>query len=273
MRPIRPWFIRDPNLGQSRLFSRVFISCLSCPIMLKRHDDVIKLKHFPRYWSFVQGIHRSPVNSPHKGQWREALMFSLISAWTDGSQTLVASMIWDTMRLIITSLGGTENGSHASHITSNWSKFMLINSGPATPNMSQIFGHSFRKWPVVWWRQPITWTGPNLPPVEPKAVYLHVIFHKNAYHFILVMAPWHGNIFHIISVGGKPPVTGWFPTQRASNAESAPKEWCHHAIYRYHTSTVLSFSSWKADANSEQKYARSRFWSHRQIAATPAKPL
>ena len=32
------------------------------------HDDVIKWKHFPRYWSFVRGIHRSPVNSPHKGQ-------------------------------------------------------------------------------------------------------------------------------------------------------------------------------------------------------------
>ena len=45
------------------------------------HDDVIKWKHFPRYWSFVWEIHRSPVNSPHKGQWREALMFSLICAW------------------------------------------------------------------------------------------------------------------------------------------------------------------------------------------------
>ena len=42
------------------------------------HDDVIKWKHFPRYWPFVRGIHRSPVNSPHKGQWRRALMFSLI---------------------------------------------------------------------------------------------------------------------------------------------------------------------------------------------------
>ena len=28
------------------------------------HDDVIKWKHFPHYWPFVQGIHRSPVNSP-----------------------------------------------------------------------------------------------------------------------------------------------------------------------------------------------------------------
>ena len=44
------------------------------------HDDIIKWKHFPRYWPFVQGIHWSPVNSPHKGQWLRALMFSLICA-------------------------------------------------------------------------------------------------------------------------------------------------------------------------------------------------
>ena len=30
---------------------------------------------------FVWGIHRSPVNSPHKGQWRGALMFSSICVW------------------------------------------------------------------------------------------------------------------------------------------------------------------------------------------------
>ena len=42
------------------------------------HDDVMEWKHFPRYWPFVQGIHRPPVNSPHKGQWRGTLMFSLI---------------------------------------------------------------------------------------------------------------------------------------------------------------------------------------------------
>ena len=39
------------------------------------YDDVIKWKHLPRYWPFVRGIHQSPVNSPHKGQWRGALIF------------------------------------------------------------------------------------------------------------------------------------------------------------------------------------------------------
>ena len=48
------------------------------------HDDVIKWKHFPRYWPFVGGIHRSPVNSPHKGQWRGALMFTLICTRING---------------------------------------------------------------------------------------------------------------------------------------------------------------------------------------------
>ena len=48
------------------------------------YGDVIKWKRFPRYWLFVWGIHRWPVNSRHKGQWRGALMFSLICAWING---------------------------------------------------------------------------------------------------------------------------------------------------------------------------------------------
>ena len=55
----------------------VFCSCLV-------YDDVTKWKHFPRNWPFVRGIHQSPVNSLHKGQWRGALMFCLIYAWING---------------------------------------------------------------------------------------------------------------------------------------------------------------------------------------------
>ena len=43
------------------------------------------METFPRYWSFVRGIHQSPMNSPHKGQWRGALMFSLIYARINSS--------------------------------------------------------------------------------------------------------------------------------------------------------------------------------------------
>ena len=49
------------------------------------HDDIIKWKHFPRYWPFVWGIHWSPVNSPHKGQWHKALRFSLMMMSSNGN--------------------------------------------------------------------------------------------------------------------------------------------------------------------------------------------
>ena len=52
--------------------------------MCSAYYDLIKWKHFLRYWPFVRGIHRSPVNSAHKGQWRRALMFSLICPRING---------------------------------------------------------------------------------------------------------------------------------------------------------------------------------------------
>ena len=46
------------------------------------HDDVIKWKHISALLALYAG--NSPANSPHKGQWRGALMFSLICAWING---------------------------------------------------------------------------------------------------------------------------------------------------------------------------------------------
>ena len=48
------------------------------------HDDVIKWKHYTRFSPFPWAIHRSPVNSPHKNQWRGILNFSSICAWIIG---------------------------------------------------------------------------------------------------------------------------------------------------------------------------------------------
>ena len=65
-----------PSVGQCLFTAAVYVC--SC------HDEVIKWKHFPRYWSFVRGIHRSPVNFPHKGQWRGSLIILLICTWMNG---------------------------------------------------------------------------------------------------------------------------------------------------------------------------------------------
>ena len=40
-----------------------------------------QMETFSALLALCAGIHRSPVNSPHKGQWRGALMFSLICVW------------------------------------------------------------------------------------------------------------------------------------------------------------------------------------------------
>ena len=83
---LNPWWFDIPSndiyicwpawfgLTQSKAWSGVQVRVFG-------HDDVIKWNHFPGYWPFVRGIHRSPVNSPHNGQWRGALIFFLINAW------------------------------------------------------------------------------------------------------------------------------------------------------------------------------------------------
>ena len=79
---------RQPNF-RARWLLQQLISWLKdntrfCDQRRLSHDDATKWKTFPRYWPFVRGIHRFPVISPHKGQWRGALMFSLICVWING---------------------------------------------------------------------------------------------------------------------------------------------------------------------------------------------
>ena len=54
-------------------------ACGSVYVMTSSNGNIFRVN-----WPFVRGIHRSPVNSPHKGQWRGALMFSLICAGING---------------------------------------------------------------------------------------------------------------------------------------------------------------------------------------------
>ena len=68
-------------LGTCLILGHTNISDTGMPPYDIHHDDIIKWKHFPRNWPFVWGIHRSPVNFLHKGQWGGALMFSLICVW------------------------------------------------------------------------------------------------------------------------------------------------------------------------------------------------
>ena len=85
---------QDVEINELMIISRDFRDIHS--FVADLINNVIKWKHFPcswwhhqmetfsRYWPFVQGIHRSPVNSPHKNQWCGALIFSLICTCING---------------------------------------------------------------------------------------------------------------------------------------------------------------------------------------------
>ena len=54
-------------------------------MMTSSNGNMFRVTGFVRgIHRWLRGIHRSPVNSPHTDQWRGALMFSLICAWTNG---------------------------------------------------------------------------------------------------------------------------------------------------------------------------------------------
>ena len=60
----------------------------NCWIVLRKHKGIMMTSSDGNIFAslaFVQGIRRSPVNCPHKGQWRGALVFSAICAWTNGA--------------------------------------------------------------------------------------------------------------------------------------------------------------------------------------------
>ena len=84
------YFFNKETKARGYVKTRCLVDCLHSPVgtpschvkywIEKKsfHDDVIKWKHFSRYWPFVRGVHRWPVNSPHKGQWHGSVMLYLI---------------------------------------------------------------------------------------------------------------------------------------------------------------------------------------------------
>ena len=169
------------------------------------HDDVIKWKCFPRNWLFVRGIPRSPVNSPHKGQWRGALMFSLICVWING---------W------VNNCEAGDLRRHRAHydvtvITLKWDRALAITS-TETPGLSKCQRNLTS---ALRWRH----NGHDgVSNHQPRECLLGRLFgHRSKKTSKLcVTGLCAGN-----SLG-----TGEFPAQMASNAENVSIWWRHHGI-------------------------------------------
>ena len=128
------------------------------------HDDVIKWKHFPRYWPLVRWIHRSLVNSPHKGQWRGALMFSLICVWINGwvNNREAGDLRRYRAHYNVTVMGGRP-------FCSDFNLWKTLPWGDSVAQVSlkthwglvtyigfcELGHHWYRQWPGTCWRQAI----------------------------------------------------------------------------------------------------------------------
>ena len=173
-------------------------------------------KHFPRYWPFVRGIIRSPANSPHKGQSRRALMFSLIFARTNGwvSYRDTGDMRRNRPQYDVTVLSSTT-------CTNMWFWYVncTLNNGAADDLQNKFV-------------------------LFDKLLLLNTLYFDSEWHvcFIIfiqaqikenIKAPRHRPLWGNSPAwggGGDSPGTSEFPAQMASNAENVFIWWRHHEV-------------------------------------------
>ena len=172
---------------------------------MRRHQ----MEHFPRYWPIVRGIHRSPVNSPHKSQWRRALMFSLICAWTNRWVNHREACDFGTpwrglwrhcnVPCTLCTLSVVSIICHTSFFEVTY------------PNLS-INQYSLR------WRHNGLDSVPNHQPHD-------CLLNRSFGHISKKSSKLRVTGLYV----GNSPVTGEFPAQMASNAENVSIWWQHHA--------------------------------------------
>ena len=115
-----------------------------------KHDDVIKWKHFPRYWSFVRGIHRSPVNSLHKGQWRGAVMLYFICVWKNGWENNREAGDLRRYRTHYAGIVKKELNLYLPHMYYIQGRISLSSSPPATNMTTSSNRNIFRVTDLLW---------------------------------------------------------------------------------------------------------------------------
>ena len=163
----------------------------------------MKWKHLPRYWPLVQGIHQSPVNSPHKGQWRGALIFSLICAWTND---------W---------VNNSEAGNLRRH-RAHYDVTVMVQPELTIKTMAVIF-YSSQLTSYLFYLMSITitskWARWHSNRRRLGCLLNHLFRRKLK----------KTSKFRVTGLcEGNPPVTDGFPSQRASNAEDVSIWWRHH---------------------------------------------
>ena len=168
--------------------------CVYCGYPI--HDDVIKWKHFPRYWPFVRGINRSPVDSPHKGQWRGVFMFCLILSWTNS---------WVNNRD-----AGDLRHHHAHYDVTVMTSYLRVKMVVIDALASAM--------------RPATYDNHSLKSYCKLKKMASIV--RTAFFRRRSKKTWKLRVTGLCA--GNSPGTGEFPAQMASNAENVSIWWRHH---------------------------------------------
>ena len=119
------------------------------------YDDVIKWKPFSALLALCEGIHRSPVDSHHKGQWSGAWMFSLIwtNSWPNERDTgdlrrhrayYDVTVMWETSHCFYRQIAFSERSTIANRVNPD-SKvhvtYMGAHLGPTGPSWVPCWPH------------------------------------------------------------------------------------------------------------------------------------
>ena len=75
--------MQDCWICSATILSRMLMHWIQQFHIILNHDDTMTWKHFPHHWPFRRGIYQSLVVSLTKGLWCEALVLSLLLAWTN----------------------------------------------------------------------------------------------------------------------------------------------------------------------------------------------
>ena len=159
---------------------------------------------FSHYWPFVRGFHRSPVNSPHNGQWRGALMFPLILAWING---------WVNNR---------DAGDSRRHHNAYYDVTVGVLRWEGKNSLWKQLLDLDRDERALIQVMPLQWRhyerdGVSNP--QPHDCLLNCLFRRRSKKT---------SKFRVTRLcEGNSPVTGEFPAQRASNAENVSTWWRH----------------------------------------------
>ena len=193
-------------LGQSHAFWNTREAAVNIVAWCRR-----QMEAFSALLAFCAGISPVPVNSPHKGQWRGALMSALICAW----------------------LKGWVNNREAGDLRRHQDQYDVIVMEAAVNSVGKWVHESTHSYDIN--TNAKDYINEGISPLrwhhnERYGVSNHRRLDCLLYRLLRRRSKKTAKLRITGLCWGNPLVTGGFPSQRFGNADNVSIWWCYHII-------------------------------------------